>query len=79
MRTSRHYRWQTRWTISAGRATHETGVIVDLRSGQIISGAEVLDALRAKHGGHNLPAVLDRMQREAAALAAVDDPRKARL
>jgi hypothetical protein len=78
MGNSKHYRWQTRWTISAGRATHESGVIVDLQSGRIVSGAEVLEALRAKHG-HNLPAVLDRMQREAAALAAVDDPRKARL
>ena len=78
MTNSKHYRWQARWTMAGQIARHDSGVTIDTRDGRMIDSDAAIAALQAKHG-HNLPAVLDRMQREARALAAVDDPREARL
>ena len=68
--TSRHYKWQTRWTldIPAGIAVHDSGFIVAFSSGtvgQALNADAILPALTAKNGGHNAPLMIDRMLREA--------------
>lgn len=68
---SPRYKWQTRWTIdkSAGTATHETGLMVQMMGGQprANNAAQVQQVLAVKHG-HNAATMIARMLREAAAL-----------
>lgn len=66
---SKHYRWQTRWQIAAGLATHETGLRVRLADGRPApeNADEVRAALTPKHG-HNAAAMIERLLREAAEL-----------
>jgi hypothetical protein len=71
---SPRYRWQTRWTIDAAehQARHESGLIVEfdrapglpLPHGRASNGPAIEAALAEKHG-HNAPAMVQRMVREA--------------
>lgn len=67
--TSKHYRWQTRWQLADGLATHETGLRVRLAAGRPLAqnADEVHSALAPKHG-HNAAAMVQRLLREAAQL-----------
>lgn len=75
--TSKHYRWQTRWRVdlAASTAVHESGLQVRLVQTPRGPGAEALNAeatvqaLAGKHG-HNAPAMVARMLREARQLHA---------
>ena len=75
--TSKHYRWQTRWTIdvAAREARHECGLVVRFsaipaggscvaHSAQALNAEPVRAALAEKHG-HNATAMIERMLREA--------------
>lgn len=74
--TSRHYRWQTRWTVDAAalEARHESGLVVRFtRAGpslraELVNRAETVAALTPKNGAHNAPRMVDRMEREAVQL-----------
>ncbi len=73
--TSKHYKWQTRWRhdTAAGAWVHECGLRVRCAPGgqpQALNAPETLAALLPVHGGHNAPAMLARLQREAQQLAA---------
>lgn len=72
--TSKKYRWQTRWRhdAAAGVWVHDTGLQVQCTGGaapQLLNGAAVAAALAPHHGPHNVPAMLQRLGREAATLA----------
>lgn len=75
--TSKHYLWQKRWRLdlAAGTAVHDTGLQVRLVHTDRGPGAEALNAdatvqaLAPKHG-HNAPAMIQRMLREARQLHA---------
>ena len=73
--TSKHYKWQARWRVdrAAGVATHESGLIVRAAPGappRADNAAEIVAALAPKHGGHNAPAMVARLEREARQLLA---------
>lgn len=70
--TSKHYRWQTRWRVdhAAGKATHDSGLIVQFTGaagspGQAVNEADTLAALAVKNGPHNAPQMLRRLLKEA--------------
>jgi hypothetical protein len=68
--TSKHYRWQTRWSVNAaaGTATHDTGIQVETRAGSvvIVDPEAATQILAVKNGPHNAPIMLKRLAREAA-------------
>ena len=67
MTNSTRYRWQANWTLAGHTALHApSGVVIDLDTGQ----ADAPEPWRAKHGPHNVPAMLRRLQAEAAAIHA---------
>ena len=68
--TSKHYKWQTRWRIESGLATHDTGLRVRLveEAPMMENADEVAATLAPKHGPHNVPVMLQRMLREAGLL-----------
>lgn len=77
--TSKHFKWQLRWRLDLGTdtASHDTGLQVRFtpRPGggavaEILDPDNVTPALQAKHGGHNMPPMLARLQREALQLRA---------
>ena len=77
--TSKHYGWQKRWRfdIQAGTGSHDSGLHVQFilhpgrrADARITDPNNVKPALLAKHGGHNLPAMLARLTREALQLRA---------
>lgn len=77
--TSKHFGWHRRWQLdlAAGRATHDTGLIATYSThtrghpvATLSDPNNVTPALQAKHGGHNLPQMLARLQREALDLRA---------
>ena len=82
MTRSKHYAWQSRWTLDrqAGTARHECGLTVNMGGGQPrpINEAQTIAALTPKNG-HNAAAMVARMMREAAAVWAAPTPREARL
>ena len=73
MKISRHYKWQTKWTvdIAAGTAVHDGGLTVRyIRDGVLVravpvNGPEILESLIPKNGLHNAPLMLDRLIKEA--------------
>lgn len=67
--TSKHYRWQTRWRVAGGLATHETGLQVQLVHGQPhAANAQAVQAALAPKHGHNAAAMVQRLLREARTL-----------
>ena len=67
---------RARWTIEHDRATHDSGVIIHFPGGRIEAPDATINAIKAKHGGHNLPVMLNRLRREAFALAGLQQPKK---
>lgn len=81
--SSKHYKWQHKWT--ADRATqtvtHESGLVFSPAGALLIdrTAPEAWQEFQRHHGPHNVPARIERMSREAAAVYASPDPRNARL
>jgi hypothetical protein len=71
--SSKHYKWQTRWRLAGDLAVHECGLQVS-RVGGVLNAADVAAALAPKHGGHNVPLMLRRLEREARELLAAQAP-----
>lgn len=70
--TSKHYRWQRRWRVDLVErtATHESGFVVAFAPGRAgealpVNAEAIAAALAPKHGPHNVPAMLARLEREA--------------
>ena len=71
---SRHHRWQTRWRVDPAthQAQHDSGLVVffdcppraGAPPGRPVNAAEVASELAVVHG-HNVPAMLARLLREA--------------
>lgn len=77
MTQSTRHRWQARWHLAEGppRAVHDSGLTVHLAAGpggiagSIDPAQPAVTELAAKHGLHNLPQMLERLRREAEAVA----------
>lgn len=77
MTQSTRHRWQARWHLADGppRAVHDSGLTVNLAAGpggiagSIDPAQPAVAELAAKHGPHNMPAMLARLAREAEAVA----------
>ena len=76
MTKSKHHKWQTRWTVSGGKARHETGLIVVMPDDQpeAANADEVRQTLAVKNG-HNAAAMVARLLREGTAMLSSDTPR----
>ena len=74
--TSKHYKWQTRWHVANGIATHDTGLVVSIAGGQprANNARQVIESLTPKHG-HNAPDMVARLLRAAGPLMASALPR----